>query len=130
MKNNKVYYVYFLKDPSNQKPFYVGKGKNKRAWIHLKIIKQGKNSDNPHRDNKIKKILKEGKEPIIEIVKSFLCEEEAYVLEELYIKKYGRAAFDKNGMRLGYGKGVYDRLLANFKGVKIGLGYDFQMLDE
>ena len=39
-------------------------------------------------------------------------------------------AFGKNDTRLGYGKGVYDQLLANFKGLKIGLAYDFQIVDK
>lgn len=39
-------------------------------------------------------------------------------------------AFSKNGVRLGYGKGVYDRLLKNFKGIRIGLAYDFQIIDD
>ena len=38
-------------------------------------------------------------------------------------------AFDKKGVRLGYGKGVYDKLLAGFGGLKIGLAYDFQIVD-
>ncbi len=39
-------------------------------------------------------------------------------------------AFDKKGYRLGYGKGVYDKLLANSDTVKIGLAYEFQMVDQ
>ncbi len=38
-------------------------------------------------------------------------------------------AFDKKGNRLGRGKGYYDRFLSNFDGIKIGIGYDFQLLD-
>lgn len=38
-------------------------------------------------------------------------------------------AFDKNGARLGFGKGVYDKLLKDFSKPKIGLGYDFQIID-
>ena len=39
-------------------------------------------------------------------------------------------AFDKKGVRLGYGKGVFDRLLAKSQAFKIGLAYDFQIVDE
>ena len=33
--------------------------------------------------------------------------------------------FDKEGYRLGFGKGYYDRFLEHFKGVKAGLAYSF-----
>lgn len=39
-------------------------------------------------------------------------------------------AFDLQGTRLGYGKGVFDRLLAGSKAIKVGLAYDFQIVDE
>lgn len=38
-------------------------------------------------------------------------------------------AFDRRGGRVGFGKGYYDKLLKNTHGVKVGLCYDFQMLD-
>lgn len=38
-------------------------------------------------------------------------------------------AFDKEGFRLGYGKGIYDKLLAKFNGVKVGVCFDFQIVD-
>ena len=38
-------------------------------------------------------------------------------------------AFSKNGVRLGFGLGVYDKLLADSSAVKIGLCYDFQVID-
>ncbi len=39
-------------------------------------------------------------------------------------------AFDRAGHRLGYGKGYYDRLLAQSpKCVKIGLGFSFQIVE-
>lgn len=37
--------------------------------------------------------------------------------------------FDKMGTRLGYGKGVYDQLLADSPAFKIGLAYHFQVVD-
>lgn len=37
-------------------------------------------------------------------------------------------AFDVNGNRMGFGKGYYDKLLAQTSAVKIGLCYDFQLV--
>lgn len=39
-------------------------------------------------------------------------------------------AFDAEGHRLGRGKGYYDRLLADLKGKKIGVCFDFQKVLE
>lgn len=37
--------------------------------------------------------------------------------------------FSKNGHRIGYGQGHFDRLLKNTNCVKIGIAYDFQIVD-
>ena len=39
-------------------------------------------------------------------------------------------AYDARGNRRGRGKGFYDRFLASTPAVKVGVGYDFQLLDE
>lgn len=39
-------------------------------------------------------------------------------------------AFDRTGRRLGRGKGFYDRFLKSSKATKVGVGYEFQLLDE
>lgn len=39
-------------------------------------------------------------------------------------------AFSLDGVRLGYGKGVFDRLLSGRRCLKIGLAYDFQIVDK
>lgn len=38
-------------------------------------------------------------------------------------------AYDRNGNRLGRGKGFYDRLLQSTKALKVGVGYEFQVVD-
>lgn len=40
-----------------------------------------------------------------------------------------RVAFDRNCNRLGRGKGYYDKFLAGFCGVKIGVCLDFRLID-
>ena len=39
-------------------------------------------------------------------------------------------AYDRSGNRLGRGKGFYDRLLSSTKATKVGVGYEFQIVDE
>lgn len=39
-------------------------------------------------------------------------------------------AFDRRGNRLGRGKGFYDRLLQSARATKVGVGYEFQLMDE
>ncbi len=38
-------------------------------------------------------------------------------------------AYDTRGNRIGRGRGYYDRLLNDTKALKVGMGYDFQILD-
>jgi 5-formyltetrahydrofolate cyclo-ligase len=39
-------------------------------------------------------------------------------------------AFDRLGHRLGHGKGFYDRALAKFQGLKVGVGFSMQITSE
>ena len=39
-------------------------------------------------------------------------------------------AYDRKGKRLGRGKGFYDRFLSHTKATKIGVGYEFQLVEE
>lgn len=38
--------------------------------------------------------------------------------------------FDKNGNRLGFGRGFYDRALTGFSGLKVGVAWSVQILQE
>lgn len=39
-------------------------------------------------------------------------------------------AYDPRGNRVGRGKGYYDRMLGDCKATKVGVAYDFQLVDE
>ncbi|MDE6384274.1 MAG: 5-formyltetrahydrofolate cyclo-ligase [Paramuribaculum sp.] len=39
-------------------------------------------------------------------------------------------AYDAHGNRVGRGRGFYDRLLQSTRALKVGVGYDFQLVDE
>lgn len=79
-------------------PFYVGKGKDKRAQYHIKQNQKGKNTENPYKDNVIRQILNEGLLPIIEYVFQSTDEMDAYDFEEKLITKYGRKRYDPDGL--------------------------------
>ncbi len=51
-------------------------------------------------------------------------------IEETEIILVPGLAFDKTGARMGFGKGYYDKLLQTAKATKIGLCYDFQLLEK
>lgn len=49
--------------------------------------------------------------------------------EEIELIVVPAVAYDRYGNRLGRGKGFYDRLLASTKATKVGVGYEFQLVE-
>lgn len=86
-----MFFAYILKDPRNNKPFYVGKGKGNRPFYHINEAKQNKitKTTNKHKLNIIKSILKENLEVVVTKIEA-PSEEEAFEIEELLIAMLGR----------------------------------------
>jgi hypothetical protein len=93
-----MYYVYSYIDPTTNQIIYIGKGKKNRAYFHLKPQTKGKQS---RFKNKVESLKESGTPPIVEFI---ICgiedEEEAYKLEEYYIRLYGRKGYEFNGILL------------------------------
>lgn len=83
------YYVYLLINPSNNQPFYVGKGQNDRMYYHEKYVKKNKMGGNKHLYFKIKKILNSGNNVQYKKLFTDIDEKTAYKLEKLTIKNIG-----------------------------------------
>jgi hypothetical protein len=117
METNK-YYVYAILDPRKPgkyyyadidvsflyEPFYIGKGcimanGKERFYYHLKeaiLFKDLKNPKyNPFKCNKIRKILKENKNPIFIKMKEQMYSKDALLLESHFISKIGRFNLNK-----------------------------------
>lgn len=93
MMSESKFYVYQLSVEGEGQPFYVGKGQGYRAYKHLKG-----NDGNPKsfKNTKIKKAIREGKEILVQFLKTDLSSDDAAMWEVFYIAEYGRRD-------LGYG---------------------------
>ena len=80
------YYVYQLVDPRNQKPFYIGKGSNQRAWEHQKEVEKGTATCNADKIAVIREILTSGMKVVVQILADFFKEIDALRLEAQLIE--------------------------------------------
>jgi hypothetical protein len=91
-----MFYVYALIDPRNNMPFYIGKGKGRRAKTHLWEIPETRNV---FKENKINSIRAAGLEPKIEYLAEDIIDEKlAYKMEEDLILRFGRKGYETYGI--------------------------------
>lgn len=91
-----MYYIYKIVDPRTNAPFYIGKGKGRRAETHLWDIPDTRNK---YKENKIAEIRNCGFEPIIVYLAEDIQDETlAYDIEAELISYYGRKGYEKNGI--------------------------------
>lgn len=92
------YYVYHIINPLTDRIFYVGKGTGSRCKQHLTDKKEY--AFNKRLNGYIRNLIDNNTPPIITKISENLTEQEAYELEEVEIKKYGRRGIDDEGILL------------------------------
>jgi hypothetical protein len=85
------FYIYTYIDPGTNEPFYIGKGHGDRVFRHLKPPSYYKIRDSFFY-RKLRKMLDEGVEPLVFIIKENLTEEMAYNIESDLIRLVGTRA--------------------------------------
>lgn len=96
MSSEKYYYVYIYRHPITRLPFYVGKGLDKRMFVHLNETFE--NTENRKKYAVIKGLLNKGLKPLIGRYAKNLDESAAYDIEERLIAKWGRRDIDPGGI--------------------------------
>jgi hypothetical protein len=84
---DKRFYVYELRVEGTDHPFYIGKGTGQRITNHLTKRSLAPNS---HKNQTIKKALREGHQILATILKQDLSESRAFSTEKKLIAKWGR----------------------------------------
>ncbi|RME35465.1 MAG: hypothetical protein D6786_01910 [Gammaproteobacteria bacterium] len=95
-------YVYVYLDPRNGEPFYIGKGKGPRALAHLD------RDSNDEMGNRIAAIRASGQEPVIEILRYGMTDDQAALVEAAAIDLIGKQNLLNKVS--GFHKGTYGRI--------------------
>ncbi len=108
-KMSDKFYVYQLRIEDFTTPFYIGKGCGKRAFFHLHECSLSTDS-NKLKVNTIRKAYKNNKKVLVEFVKTFMNENDAYELEKQIIAQYGRIVLNTGCLTNLTEGGLLDKL--------------------
>jgi len=104
------YYVYALIDPRNEKPFYIGKGKENRVFAHARnALEQIHVSD---KLDTIREIINSGQRVDYLIVQHGLNEETAFAVETALIDFAGHFALGLTNIALGHQSSAFGIMTA------------------
>ncbi len=116
---------------------YVSAKKNEVDTIEIinHLLSSGKRVIVPVVDKKSKKLIHSELKSLSELKKSTFGLLEPEVIREVSIEEIDivlvpAIAVDKNGNRIGFGGGYYDKFLKQIYCPKVALVYDFQVIDE
>ena len=118
------YYVYALIDPDTNLPFYIGKGKENRVFNHVACSLDKEYSSDKY--DKIRDILKKGKEVKHIIIRHGLKESEAFEIESALIDLMKYLAFDQTNIQSGH----YSELRGLMSSEEIIRRYNAEQLTE
>lgn len=88
--SERQFYIYALWVEGAEYPFYIGKGVGDRCFDHLYPCSYNNPRGNRHKNNTIKKALREGKKIEVYLIEWDLTETEALESECAWIAYYGR----------------------------------------
>jgi len=89
-----TYYAYIYADPDSYEPFYIGKGKQYRAYAHMQFNRK---CVNKRFRNRLLKLVGQSKKPIITLMPTS-SEKLALMLEKGLIKLLGRKDLNKGSL--------------------------------
>ncbi len=130
---DRFFSIPFITSKNSYLLYYPHKNEVNTIPIIEELLKLGKRVLLPKvklNDNSIVPILIDN---LNQLKKGFagIKEPEGEELDKKYIDVVviPAVAYDKRGYRLGYGSGYYDRFLSDYQGLKVGLAYDFQIVE-
>jgi hypothetical protein len=86
-KQGAAYYVYLLVDPATEQIFYVGKGKGRRMFAHVREARAGR-IDNVQKYQRICAIHAAGNAVRVVVLANFQHEADAFAMERSLINRF------------------------------------------